>query len=99
MDRTGLRRLATIAALAALFATSPVVPASAQIWGRNGGPVTVDGEPTDPDSAFPVVPSNVDVTQYGLSSTAPQDQAQVPSWIQAIVDLLRTLGLLPGSAN
>jgi len=101
MDRTGLRRLAILAALCTAFAVSPVVPASAQIFGRNGGPVSTDGEPTDPEGAFPVSPTNsVDVSsQYGLSTTPPGDQTQVPSWIQAIVDLLQQLGLFAGGVN
>lgn len=101
MVRTGLRRFKRTAALCAVFGMLLVVPASAQIYGRNGGPVSVDGEPTDPDSAYPVFPSaDVDVSSYGLSSTAPQDQAQAQSWFDALLDILRNLGLLPaGGAN
>jgi hypothetical protein len=96
MVTTGLRRFTRAAALCAVFGMLLVVPASAQIYGRNGGPLTVDGEPTDPERAYPTFPSaDVDVSSYGLSSATPQEQAQAQSWFDALLDILRNLGLLP----
>jgi hypothetical protein len=95
MDRTGLRRLAKITALCAVLAMFLVAPATAQIFGRNGGPMSANGEPTDPDAAYVVTSGGVDVdlSSYGLSTASTQSQSH--SWVDAVIEFLRNVGLLP----
>jgi hypothetical protein len=98
MDRTGLRRVASIAALAATFAFLLAAPASAQGWGRCH--FSSQGEPTDPDAAFQVLDENdVDLDAYGLGATPPETESEALTWFEALVNLLRTLGLLPGEGS
>ena len=95
MDRNGLGRLALLATCTALFAMLWVAPASAQIYGRIHPPCAY-GEPTDPDGAYLLAQSvDVDPTEYGLSATVPQEEAQAQSWFEALLDLLRRVGLWP----
>jgi hypothetical protein len=94
MVRTGLRKLTKIATLCAVFGMLLAAPAAAQIFGRTGGPANADGEPTDPDSAFPVYPgADVSATDYGLTGTSPQVQTQseAQSWFDALLQFLRSL--------
>lgn len=93
MDRNGLGRFALIAACTALIAMFWVAPASAQIFGRIHPPCDY-GEPTDPDGAYLLAQSvDVDPTEYGLNATVPQQEAEAQSWFEALLNLLRNLGL------
>lgn len=92
MDRIGLRKLARVGAVAALLAMLLVNGASAQ--GRIRPPC--HGEPSDPDGAYlPLQEAHVDLSDYGLNAMPPQGEAEATSWFEALLNLLRTAGLLP----
>jgi hypothetical protein len=94
MHRTGHRKLAKLVALTTIVAMLLVAPASAQIWGRVWLQCA-NGEPTDPDGACLLLQSaEVDLEDYGMSPTVPQDEAEAQSWLEALVNLLREVGLL-----
>ena len=98
MKLTTLRKLATMTALAAAFVMFLTPPCSAQSYGR-GGAVTV-GEPTDPDGVLPTIEeSGLNLADYGLATQAPEDATEAQTWFDRLVELLRSLGLLPSAGN
>lgn len=85
---------AVIAGLS-LFLTPP---ASAQVYGR-GCPVAT-GEPTDPDAALQLAgEADVDLSDYGLATQAPQNETEALTWFEQLLQLLRELGLIPDAGN
>jgi hypothetical protein len=95
MARKGLGRLAALLLLVAAFTWLPAAPASAQ-FGRILVFSQNDGEPTDPDRALRIAEeADVDLEAYGIDRTVPVEEAQAVSWFDALINLLRALGLLP----
>jgi hypothetical protein len=87
MDRTGLmkpRRLFFLFVI--VFALS--VPLGA--YGAEQE-FTAEGDPTDPELTLSIaLEYEVDVESHGIDLTA-----EVDSWLQRLVELLRSLGLIP----
>lgn len=64
--------------------------------------VISDGEPTDPEGALALLRENgIDPGGYDVNPTSPQAEEEVSSWFEALLNLLRNLGLItpeePGS--
>jgi len=100
MKLTTLRKMLAAAALAAAFVMFLTPPCSAQVYGRGGGGAVTVGEPTDPDGVLPSVEqAGVDLADYGLETQAPTNETEAQTWFERVVELLRSLGLLPSTGN
>ena len=56
---------------------------------------SVTGEPTNPEGAIALLnEAEEDPEEYGVSGTAPQSEEDVDSWFDALMDLLRMLGII-----
>ena len=93
MARTGVRKFAFVVTLTVMMFAFLSAPASAQIYGRFN---CTNGEPTDPDKALLLLEeSDADLDTYGLTRTPPAEESEADSWLEALIRILRTLGLLP----
>lgn len=96
MDSKRLGTLAAMIAFAVVLAWLPAAPAHAQ-HGRQTPTNVVDGEPTDPDGIIPTFSEEqlkVGET-YGLTAPEPDDADAQLTWFEALLELLRSLGLIP----
>jgi hypothetical protein len=83
-----------LAGLALLLAA----PISAQTCDKRTP--TMDGEPTDPDDVLQLVDeADVDLGAYGLSASVPTGEDEALSWFEALLQLLRNLGIIPGGSD
>lgn len=90
----GVRRFRTL--LLALMLCATVAAASAVAEEAH----FYEGEPTDPEGALAkLTECDIDLGDHGLDRTAPTDETAYDSWLQAVMDLLRSLGLLPPEAS
>jgi len=95
MIRNRRRQLGGVLAALALLLAAPI---SAQTCDKRAP--SADGEPTDPDDVLLLVEENdVDLGAYGLNTSVPTDDAAALSWFEALLDLLRNLGILPGGTD
>jgi hypothetical protein len=97
MVRRKLGTFTVAVAAVAIVLWLPVAPASGQGFGRILATTVNDGEPTDPDGATPVYgDQQIKVGgSYGLADKSSVDESTRPSWFEALLDLLRSLRLLP----
>ena len=102
MKRNGTMRVAWPLLLLALTMMLAAPPAEAQLW-RTLGLTETDGEPTDPDGVLRVLNevgiTDDDLETSGISSEPPAAEAEESAWWDAILDLLRELGLLEEDAD
>lgn len=54
-----------------------------------------EGEPTDPEKMLLLGYHSDDLAEIGVSLTPPADDADNDSWYEALLNLLRALGLIP----
>jgi hypothetical protein len=99
-----LGKVVAVVAAAAILAGLPAATAQAQGRRHCNATNVVDGEPTDPDGVLPVfVEDQVELGKdYGLSERDVQDESstlQAPAWFEAVLDVLRALGLIPAEAG
>lgn len=84
--RMRLSLLASVLALVLMF-VAPVMAEEAQFY---------QGEPTDPEKVLVTVTENSDdLERQGVDLTPPEDTTEFDAWYDAMLDLLRALGLLP----
>lgn len=92
MNWTGLKPFALLLLGVVFAATLLAAPTFAQT--RQSTPWT-DGEPTEPDIVIEILEANdVDLADYGLTAPAEDSDSVIDSWVQALIDLLYTLGLI-----
>ncbi len=99
MNRTGLTRLTVILFLLIFGLVSVGVPtATAQHRARDGALDTTDsGEPTDPEEALSLLGRAEVDTDFDL--TQPEDEEETATWFEALLNLLRELGLIAGASE
>jgi hypothetical protein len=54
-----------------------------------------EGEPTDPEKMLYFDVRSDELATSGVSLTPPADAAEYDSWLEALLNLLRALGLIP----
>jgi hypothetical protein len=93
MDRTGLMKASLLVLLLVVGMTLFGAP-TAQAQGRlvDNSVSDTNGEPTDPEGALVIL----EASEYDgdFDTTIPHDEAEAASWFEALLDLLRQLGLL-----
>lgn len=94
MSLTKLRTLATTLMACVLLSAVSIPVAFAQSYAS--GTTVLEGEPTDPDEALDMLShTDVNLDDFGLSETPPDDPNQAQTWFEQLLELLRNLGLLP----
>lgn len=86
-ESTPLAKLVLALFVGFLLAASPAVSEEMQIY---------EGEPTDPEGSLVLFEmSDEELANHGLSTPPAEDDAGFASWYQALLEVLRSLGLLP----
>lgn len=92
-------RRARRAAVLLLALLMSLLPAATSLAADDASKSACDGEPTDPERI--VQGSGVDysvVEEAGLADI-PTDESEYAAWLEAFLDLLRSLGLLSGESD
>ena len=93
MKWNGTMRFAWPLILLVLVMAFAAPPAEAQLYRILG--ISEEGEPTDPDETVRQLDEfGIDLEGNGISKTVPTTEAEQTTWWEAILDLLREMGLL-----
>jgi hypothetical protein len=93
MHRTERKNPTRAPARLALLLCAGVLALAAPVAATDA--VRDSGEPTDPEKMLVLIElSDIDLDDHGISSSAPSSTSAVDSWLEAVLDLLRSLGVL-----